>query len=161
MKPSSMVIHGWAGLEQLGVNCLTGESCRYSMRLLCDLNQAGRELMVDYLGLGAGPLARPWNSAVDGKPSVASIMLHCESLPQLAKFALFRAGALAVLGGPSPQDLMGLFENQLVLDYTEFIARQTEQDGKSWYSLWRNHGLDTAAPHLGSRNVHAISGRSV
>jgi len=161
MKERSIVLYDWHGMEQFGVKYLTGESCRYAMRALCDLNQAGRELMVDYFGLGAGPLARPWNSSVNEQPSVASILLHRDSLPQIAQFALFRAGALAVLMAQQRWEQHGLFESQLILDYTELIERQIAQDGKTDYTLVRNYGADTSAPHLGTRMLHAMSGRTV
>jgi hypothetical protein len=150
-------IHTFADLRQFGINALTGESCVYSMRVLCDLDEQGVALMIDYLGLlpGSTPFAPNWNSSVDGKPAVASIMLDRDCLSRLAVFASFRAGALAVaLGGDGT--VVPLTTPERVAEYGEFAAKHPEKA-----RLWRNPAtIPSEQPRVGSRNVHLFSGRT-
>ena len=44
-------IHNWQELDRYGINALTGESCAYSMRMLCDLNERGVKTMGAYFGI--------------------------------------------------------------------------------------------------------------
>jgi len=149
MKP----VHTWSDLQQFGINCLTGESCAYGMRLLCDLNEDGRKLVADYHGTNIHSFRSNWNSTVDGKPAVASVMLHRDSLQQIAIFAMFRAGALAaaVWNG----ETVPVESDERLAEYENYI-----NNGGSTWSLRRNPALTSTAPREGSRNVHAASGRA-
>lgn len=149
-------INCWRDLEPLGINMLSGESCAFAMRLLCDVNETGRDLIVDYLGLPYDALlARPWNSRVNDQPSVGSILLHRDSLLQLAAFALTRDGAMAIVN--TNIGIIGLYTQELIERYTEMLAAWPETHAK--WTLNRNYRV-LGHPHEGSRNVHAMTGRS-
>lgn len=97
-------LNSLSDLEQYGLSYLTGEACALSQRLLFDLNQDGVDLVKEYFGLLPGSmLAGNWNSQVNGKPAVASILLpkHPEFYQELFKFLLFREGfdVVAIYGG--------------------------------------------------------------
>jgi len=79
-------------LEQFGVFPLTGEACGLNMRILCDLDQQGCDLMRDFLRLS--PFAQNWN----GK-GVHSCMLPISSFEDLWIFAQIKYGALEVFSG--------------------------------------------------------------
>ena len=93
--------------ESFGIGILTGEACAYSMRVLCDINEDGLELINSAFGMilihvpelprsgHLGPRAehvtgmmRRHNSQVNGKPSVASIMLSWPMLEEIIKFGI-------------------------------------------------------------------------
>lgn len=147
-------VTGWASLAAFGINMLTAESCKFSLRLLCDLNAEGRELVADYLGVSLEGFAPPWNSSVNGQPAVASVLFHRSSLDQLAEFAMFRDGAVALVmlaGG----GVLGIY-NQERLDTWEAHLKRYPQSG----ALRRNHLPPTSCQSENSRNVHVFTGRA-
>lgn len=146
-------VQGWSGLTQFGINMLTGEACRFSQRLLCDLNETGRDLVADYLGITSEGFTAPWNSSVSDTPAVASVLLHRESLNQLAEFAMFRDGALAVAFANGI--ILGLYEETLVDRWAEYLEH-TPANG----SLRRNYAVQVGPHQVGSRNVHMATGRA-
>lgn len=95
--PSWPVLRDWSDLTPFGLQYLTGERCRYGMRMLCDLNEDGTKLVSEFLGLPQALhiccFEGPWNREVNGKPSVASILLPTGCFVQLAVFCLFSQGA--------------------------------------------------------------------
>jgi hypothetical protein len=148
----SIYIGSWDDLKLFGINALTGEACAYGRRLLCDVNEDGAALMLDYLGVTM--LSKNWNSTVAGKPAVASVMLHRDSCLQIAEFALTRAGAIAILYR-NDGTMSGLFTQELVNSYQRMMA-DNAPEGWKLLTLIRSN-----APQEGSRNVHQFSGRSV
>lgn len=157
----SIQIHNWAGLQQFGINPLTGEACKYSMRLLCDLNEDGLALLRDFLGLqtfisgihdDANPQFPPnWNSQVNGKPALASIMLARGIYNDLCHFALFRAGVVWAVRTPAG-DWMGYSEEDVVHYSLTREKLQVRED-------WTVHA-NPAPRDSGSRNQHAFTGRT-
>lgn len=87
-KYNTVSIASFADLEKYGLNCLTGEACAYSQRLLFDVNEAGKELLSAYLGMPYISLAPNWNSSVNGQDAVGSIMLTMASAWELAVFIM-------------------------------------------------------------------------
>lgn len=73
-------------LKPYGIEYLTGEACAYGQRVLCDMNEDGKKLIQDWIGVTE--FQKNWNSSVNGKPAVASIMLDAMLLPALFKFIL-------------------------------------------------------------------------
>lgn len=148
----SLTYYSASDLNQFGVNYLTGESCRYGMRVLCDLSKEGVELICDFMGLPADTkFAENWNTMVGtDAPAVASVMLARETLKPLAKFAMIRAGALWVV-----------HQNDSTLHgYTaEDMSRWgiTEERLREVYPSVKYVGPLSA----GSRNTHAMSGRTI
>lgn len=62
-------------LMDYGINLLTGEACSYSLRILCDLSEEGKQVITQWLGLKEDAFLENWNSYVGEKPAVASIMI--------------------------------------------------------------------------------------
>lgn len=141
---TTTTIASWADLQQFGINALTGEACGYNLRLLCDVSEEGREAVLEWLSLPQDTrLAEPWNSTVDGKPAVGSIMLDRDMSERLGQYLLFRAGALAIahmgMGG-----IIGIFDEMRLQQYVNFGC-----------PLTRNYLRNAVR----GRNVHAMTGR--
>lgn len=79
-------ITSFRDFEAYGINSLTGEACRYGQRILCDVNEDGKKLLEEFLCVSL--TARNWNSTVNKKPAVASVMLPYGILQDLATFCL-------------------------------------------------------------------------
>ncbi len=47
-------IHDWNDLRAYGINYLTGEACAVGKRLLCDVNERGRAVVLFDLRSAAG-----------------------------------------------------------------------------------------------------------
>jgi hypothetical protein len=123
------------------------------MRILCDVNAAGRILLMDFFGLPDLLLAANWNSRVDGSPAIGSIMLPRGIWPELTRFAMFKQGALAVVetGG---EELTSVFDQEILDRYVDLNER-----GIVEHRIYRNY--KSGGPSVGSRNIHAFSGRTV
>jgi len=119
------------------------------MRLLCDLNEAGAAMIRDYFGIET--MRANWNSLVAGEPAVASIMLHRNSLMQIAEFALIRAGARAILYR-ADDSITGLFDAGTVEAYSKLLADKPIEG-------WSIRTTRVGSGAVGSRNIHAFSGR--
>lgn len=150
----SIHLHTWDDLKVFGINSLTGESCKYGMRLLCDLSEKGVENIREAFGLTIvlNPLAqfsRNWNSTVGEEPAVASVMLPRDMFGFLSKFLLFREGFDIVIR-TLDHSWAGYMLSDLPADMT--IERMTGLYG----TVYRN---PTAGESGSSRNVHAMSGR--
>jgi hypothetical protein len=146
---SSILIKGWQGLaEAAGINALTGEACSYSQRLVCDVNEEGLDLLKDFFGVPKLQLEPSWNSRVNNEPAVGSIMLSRRMLTALAEFVMARKNALAIIYGGGDQVIMGIFEQELLDRYAAAALPQ--------YTIQR---LYTSPGAVGSRNIHAASGR--
>ena len=92
-------INDWRDLERFGIICLTGESCGYGRRLLCDLTSKGAATVARFFGLASpdGELfAKNWNHGKRDDPHVASIMLPRNGiLDELALFCCLDQGTAA------------------------------------------------------------------
>ena len=154
----SLTISNWEHLEHFGIKALTGEACSYMMRILCDVNEDGRRDILDYLSLPANTvLTGPWNSQVNGKPSVGSIMLHRDCTSAIAEFMLRRAGAKALVRRPSSDTIVGLFTDERVMQYEQLLT-----DFPDTTCTWQIHRISrNAQPCIGSRNIHAATGRAL
>lgn len=146
----TVTIDSWGDLRQLGINCLTGESCAYGLRVLCDLDEQGAAMLREYLGVAM--LAHNWNSTVGDKPAVASVMLHRESLQQVGEFVLMHKGALAVIR--TGNHMVGVFDEARLAQYLKLI------EICEGVSIKRNYRTAARGPVEGSRMVHTATGRS-
>lgn len=148
--------------DHLGINPLTGEACALSMRILCDMNAEGAALMREYLGLPFDCALSPaWNSTVNGKPSVASVMIERSAFPALVHFALLRKGFRYVYGRDDAVESSGFNDSDLshypdLRGYIDGTAQRAGFDQGA--RVYRNPR--SAAPSVGTRNVHAFSGRA-
>ena len=158
MNKDTISVHGWYDLQQFGIGMLTGEADRLSMRLLCDVNAEGREILLDYLGLPEDTILAPsWNSSVNQAPAIGSVMLHRDSLFQVAEFAMFRQGALASIKMAS--ELMGVFNVERLAQYEELAHSARHSSIK--VEIRRNYAIGNTAPGFGTRNTHAMTGRTL
>ena len=149
----SIHIHNWSDLSQFGINSLTGEACKYSMRLLCDLNDDGVDLVLDLFGLPHGEtvFAKNWNSMVGNKDAVASVMLPRTVFDTLALFALFRSG-VTFAAKQKDGSWVGYSAEDVV--HYKLDRQRLEELG---YAV---HVNPTPA-ETGSRNTHAFTGRTL
>lgn len=155
MKNQFKKVSNFRDMAQFGITGLTGEACVYSMRMLCDVNEEGKELLSEYFGIPELTLARNMNTTVGDQPAIGSLMLQHDIVPKLAQFAFFRKGALAVVisGG---REVNGIFDAERLQEYRDFIEKHP---GECHYSLVNNYALSSSAPMVGSRNIHQATGR--
>lgn len=148
--------NSWADFREYGINFLTGEACAFSMRLLCDLSEKGQEVVTDFLGLPSSiQLAPSWNSHVGEAPAVASVMLPRGLFQELARFIAF-----AVLGHKyvviMPDSSVHSYED----GYIESNGLTLEKAKSLLQGDWYTNCRSSSAPQVGSRNVHAATGRA-
>lgn len=155
----SVQINGWPDLQRYGINALTGEACAYSMRLLCDLSDKGVDHVREYFGLQltlkpCAQFAANWNSAVDGRPAIASIMLPRGILRDLGTFLLFSVDKIDFIVDLPGGGLAGYTSADMAKYGKTADEVAALYDGK----LYRNPRSTEA---VGSRNQHAFTGRTV
>lgn len=148
-RPESLTLSGWHNFDVFGITVLTGEACAYSQRLLCDVNDDGLALLSEFWGIPGLKLAPPMNTRVNGLPAVGSVMLAPDAWKDLARFAFFHSRALGWVESGSGE-LTGIYSKEL-------LDRYVEHD----YPVHRNYALTSDHPHVGSRNVHQMTGRVV
>ncbi|HEV7282320.1 MAG TPA: hypothetical protein VGN57_19110 [Pirellulaceae bacterium] len=73
-------------LKPYGFDCLTGEACGLTYRLLYDLNAKAKKTVEKCFGIAL--TSEAWNSGPTDDPHVASIMLSPETLLPLGVFCL-------------------------------------------------------------------------
>lgn len=141
-------------LQPYGVNLLTGEADRLSFRILCDLNEDGCALVSEYLGQPRDTkYAANWNSTVNGQPAIGSVMLSADTLWELARFALLTVDNFdAVI---KTNCLRGLNYDEPYADGYMYQASENH------HLVYRNYAKGSSAPGVGSRNTHAMTGRTV
>ena len=136
-------------LKDYGINVLTGEACAFGMRLLCDLSEAGVALLTDFFGLCYRdiPFPRNMNSMVGDEPAIASCMLSRSILTEIYLFILFSKGWQ-----------VALIQNGEV---TGMNINTYEEIKNAWpkdVTVRRNY-KSASQPSVGSRNIHAFTGR--
>jgi hypothetical protein len=150
-------------LEDYGFNPLTGEACNLSMRMLVDLTEQGCKLFCECYGLPRvdKQFNENWNPG-----SVASVMLPYDAWKSLGVFALL-SGAHHTVLCVEHGALVGLKEGESYRggdgdDLGTYTAEGgTEMPWPSCYGkVVRIYGPGSH-PHVGTRNVHAMSGRVV
>ena len=143
-------IRNWQGLEEYGIDLLTGESCAYGYRGLCDVTEQGAKIIKDCLGLIEDrplPMAGNWNSK-----GIGSIMLPYEMFTPLAVFALIQANCLeiAITTEGGGRQIRGLEAEDDPEQYARFI--EYNQKYNTIERIIKNPGF--------SRHRHAFSGRT-
>ena len=140
-------IASWNDLKPFGIDCLTGEACGLSYRLLCDVTLKGGKILAKAFGVTDFCLKPAWNRGGEGEEEhIGSIMLAPECLTFVGVFALLESGctdALALPGG----GLVGIEVN----DGQGVCDSLLEQHGPMRRFAYRG----TA----GDRNVHQMTGR--
>lgn len=140
---------GWNNLQEYGINALTGEADSYSLRLLCDLSQKGKDLMESFLGDTVSfKDGSNWNSHVGEDQAVAAVMLPYSILGDLCRFILFHV---------EQKTYVYEFHSGQFSGTNEKFDDDLLQDTKNNYV---NYGkLRNSQPNEGGRNVHAFTGR--
>ena len=163
-------------LEDYGFNPLTGEACNLSMRMLVDLTEQGCKLFCECYGLPRvdKQFNENWNPgpvsvhlAMDPElVSVASVMLPHDAWKSLGVSALL-SGAHHTVLCLEDGALVGLKEGESYRggdgdDLGTYTAEGgTEMPWPSCYGkVVRIYG-HSSHPRVGTRNVHAMSGRVV
>ncbi len=144
----------WSDLQPYGIETLTGEACAFGTRLLCDVSAKGANLVRELFGLPPDAALNPrYNTRVGHDPSVASIMLGRDSLPDLAVFCLLYDGAEVVVL-QTDGDIVGFYpgdrDDDDSLGLMDFLQAQGMVE-RTFYPK--------AGPHVGSRMIHQASGR--
>lgn len=149
MKDKTEIIYGWKDLEKYGISFLTGESCAYSMRILCSLNEDGVQLLENFLSVKVD--GRPWSGyKINGKETVASIMIPYGLFSDLATFCLFHIEKMDVV------ILTGSYIVGCSRDhYEEHAETYKEVYGKA---IVKRNPINPTVSRNG-RNVHQMSGR--
>lgn len=140
----------WSDLKDYGIGPLTGEACGYGQRLLCDLTEDGQQLIRDFFSLPEGTTFSPnWNTTVNGKPSVGSIMLPRNLIDDLRVFIIFHI---------EKKKYAYVFPSDSIVGSDVRIEPEQLMEGCRCATNWALAGNH---PNSGGRNVHAMSGRTV
>ena len=140
-------INSWGGLLPYGIDCLTGEACGLSYRLLCDVTRKGGQVLAKAFGVTDFCLKPAWNRGGEGEAEhIGSIMLAPECLTLVSVFALLESGCMEVLALPRG-GVVGIEAS----DERTLRDALVEQHGPMRRYAYRG----TA----GDRNVHQMSGR--
>ena len=151
------ILQRWSDLVPYGINCLTGEACAYSIRLLCDLNEDGVKLLNDFYGGNIKFSEKSnWNQKVNNKPAVASIMLTDGVMVDLFKFILFSENYPYVRESKRFSSVSGLKLDE--------IPDRAGYSTSSIFNYLRNPAYDDGSGEdkgvrVGSRNIHQMTGR--
>lgn len=139
---------------EIGINVLTGEADATGLRLLCDLSEAGRELMCRYLALPLDTqFQKNWNSLVGAEPAVASMLIARDAFKDILTFALFTIHEVdVVIEFPGGTIVGGN-------DTDEYIQRYLSDSSVIHKNVRRNL-LKHSRNRVGDRCVHAMSGRT-
>jgi hypothetical protein len=147
-KRPRAALREWDDLVPYGIHLLTGEACAYAMRGLFDVDEDGQRLMEEFLGTS---LSRdPWGGTFDHgyRRGVKSVMLPYNIREQLFAFVLLQQG----------------YTNVIVDKHTGTVTGTDDSEWatKRWtggHRRYRRFGGGGNQPVVGSRCVHAMSGR--
>lgn len=149
-------------LVPYGIHPLTGEACAYSRRILCDLSQEGVILMTAYLGLSctveaarAFPANR--NAYVGVQPAVAGVMVARAAFPDLMIFTLLHVGQYDYVLETPDGGFTGFNDGDRYAQH--YLKDSTNGTLPNGYRLHHNCAKRSTQPHIGDRNIHAMSGR--
>ena len=134
------VIHCWRDLEAYGIDLLTGESCGYMFRFLCDLTERGKGILEALLDCKL-ECHENWNSG--GGKSVASIMLTPDMFSSLAVFCLIDEGC----------EFLWIMQNNAVRG----MSREEHERSREAYASSIQRIIVGKNP---PRQVHQMSGRT-
>ena len=127
-------------LAKYGIMWLTGEADPYSLRVLCDLNDQGQEIIKAFLGLSDMTVFKNWNSRNN---ATGSFLMPRSMYMDLIKFILFH-----VEGCDCAYKTFNGFQG-----YMEHHVERASDEFKADLIWNYNRGKTN------NRNVHAMSGR--
>lgn len=132
-------------LREHGINILTGEADKYGLRVLCDINSDGLDVLAEYFGF-APKCPKNWNSEVNGQPAIGSFMLPRDAIPNLAKFIWFHyRNAFALI--------------EMWNGYVAMTSDQADEYSRLNIDVVRNCNYRPNNIIGSSRNTHAMSDR--
>jgi len=184
--PRLIDLNSWNDLRPLGIDALTGEADAFCLRLLCDVNEDGRDAISEYFGMDLrnGGLRDAWNgSLINGKERVGSILLNRDLSEHLALLYILARNA----GYPHIVVYRRRFVDKNEVTYEDWdkdwdkpgsiLAYRTEEGLRAAQEEFSvkcllTYGANMAIPSIeinkhilttktvgGGRNRHAFSGR--
>ena len=156
-----LTLKNWSDLEQFGIDVLTGESCAYSLRLLCDVSECGLQIIREMLGAANirpneswnGGTTTLWNGVVQTK--TYSLMLPRDMFETLATFALLHAGFAEVIRCYKDHE----FSFACAWEEDEEQPRMVREANEK-YILEQGYSFHRVQNPGFSRNRHEFSGRT-
>lgn len=149
--------HSWTDFKEFGINYLTGESCAYGMRALCDVSNKGRETLCSFLGLPYDTaFAENWNSMVGDDPAIGSMLIPRGLFKELARYIAFNVLNFKYVV-EMPNGYVHAYADGYFEDNGLTLAKARGILNGNWYT---NHALSATGAVVGGRNVHAFSGRA-
>lgn len=147
-------VSNWNCLRKYGIQYLTGEADAYSMRMLCDVNEEGKQLLETFFGGNVEiKQGSNWNSTVNGKPAVGSIMLPYSIFQDLAVFCLFHVDRMyAVVLDPG--FYFGIESKAVYEEHADWLVQKKVKINFAW----------TDKPNVSltrDRNSHQMSERTI
>ena len=167
-------ITGLSDLRPFGVAALTGEADALSFRCLCDLTEQGRGIVAETYGLRVEGFAENWNTSSESGAHVASVMLPYSAWREVGVIALSRVchtilateGCLFGLTEGEeyhPAEYDGWDEPELRLVTPAKVKMGRASEAYEWPDCYGKINRTFSFgdhPRVGSRNVHAMSGRA-
>jgi hypothetical protein len=129
-------------LEKYGIVILTGESCGYSLRLLCDYTKQGKVLLETFFSIHLHADVPNWNSGSDNS-HIGSIMLPYTCMESLRIFITLQHYPVAMV--TESGTVSGLTKE----DFDEYSKHQKS----AWFKKLRFYYARE------QRNTHQMSGR--
>lgn len=158
------IIKTFSDLEPYGIKPLTGEACRVGRRVLCDLDDRGRKIVADMLGVIDRSFNKytMWHPAWNGGESSASFMMPYGMFNDLAVWCLLDAGCndVRIVEAGSAQGVIwdgGIYGIEDAEEAAEF---DIIFDGEFSKAIGRTFARVSLKDHpgRGTRCEHAMSG---
>lgn len=126
-------------LKKYGIIWLTGEADPYALRVLCDLTDAGQNLIKEFLGLSDISTFKNWNSS---EGATGSFLLPRCMYMDLVKFIMFHVEGMDCV-------------SECYNGYHGYKSETVETAHESFKEklIWNYNKTRS------NRNVHAMSGR--
>lgn len=113
----------WRDLAPFGIGVL--DPCAFGLRFQCDLSAEGRDLVAEFLGVSDDAFAPAQRLLVAENEAVASVWLPRDCLDQLAIFAFFRSGAVAV--ARASYGLVGVYDEDQAQRWAAWLSQGTRR----------------------------------
>jgi hypothetical protein len=138
---------GWNELRRYGINPLTGEACPFGLRVLTDLTERGRRIVLDMLGTDFITLNRNWNSGSEFSVMIPrslfqDVYVWCLISEGIDEIIVSEEGVCGRTAGDSDDDWEGYYK---ALQHFDKKPRRISPVG---------------GPRRGTRMVHAMTDRS-
>ena len=135
-------------LREFGIDCLTGEACSLSHRILCDVTASGKKLLEKVFDVQL-TLPENWNAGSSDDPHIGSIMLSHRMVQDIGIFALLEVCQTVWL--MSDGTVMGFANPREVTEAVEWLKYADIKVAREFRGRRTEH----------YRNPHMMSGRVV